>query len=295
MLKTVFGMVLACITSFSLTLAQADGACDEKVFDDGTVAGAFYVEGSNCIMARRFEGSLSPVGMEWGEINTNSFGEPFHPWPDTGYDSIEISIWEEDPGTNMPKYPSIWTTTTIPSDSPAVVRVYPPDTILSGTDIIFLGMRNPLAPDRAEGLNHDAQRDFGGTLLSTDGGLSWMDYEAYGDWHIRACLIYPHGVEQAVESRSLACRLCPVVPNPFRLRTTLRYSIPSGGSEVKVVIYDLSGRIVQILADGHARAGSHLATWDGRNESGEPMPSGIYLCRMQAGKYAATEKIVFVR
>lgn len=295
MLRILLGLVLACFTSFSLGVARADASCDEKVFDDGTVAIAFYIGASTGIMARRFEGSSSPVGMEWGEINTNSFGEPFHPWPDTSYDPIEISIWEEDPGTNMPIYPPIWTTIVTPSDSPPAVRVYPPDTILSGTSIIFLGMRNPLAPDWAEGLNADGERDFGGTLISSNGGLTWEDYEVYGDWHIRACLIYPQGTEEGLGLWSLACRLWPAVPNPFRANVSLRYSVPPGGSEVRVVVYDLSGRILQTLVYEYAEAGSHLARWNGRDKSGDPVPSGIYLCRMQAGTYTATEKVVLVR
>lgn len=122
--------------------------------------------------------------MEWGEINTLSFGEPLYPWPDTVYDPIEISIWEEEPGTGFPKYPPIWTTIATPSDSPTAVRVYPPGTILSMTNVIFLGTRNPLAPDCVEALNMDQERDFGGTIWSLDGGVTWEQSTFGADWHI---------------------------------------------------------------------------------------------------------------
>ena len=294
MLRAFLGLML-CIAASSICFGQADSLCDEKIFDDGTIVNAFYMVESTAVMARRFEGSFAPVGMEWGEINTLSLGEPFYPWPDTGYDPFEISIWEEEPGTGFPKYPPIWTTVVTPSDSPSVVRVYPPDTILAGTNIIFLGMRNPLAPDRAEALLTDNWRHFGGTIWSRDGGLTWEEQSFEGDWHIRACLIYLQGIQEVVGLSPVVCRLWPPSPNPFRRATTVRYSIPPGGGNVKVSVYDLSGRLVRTLVDDHTSAGYHRATWNGRDIGGGLVPSGIYLCRMEAETYIATEKIVFLR
>jgi hypothetical protein len=294
MSRVVFWLVLSCLLVPSSSLAQTDSLCDEKVFYEDTIGNSFYFSDSSYIMARRFVGSSSPVGMEWGEINTLSLGEPLFPWPDADYDSFEISIWEEEPGTGLPKSPAIWSIMVFPTDSPAAVRVYPPATVISPTNIIFLGMRNPKAPDHAEGLNTDVRRDSAGTIISSDFGVSWSPYNVYGDWHIGACLIYPQGTQEAIDGVSLSERLSPAIPNPFANNTTLRYSVPFGG-RAGVKVYDLAGRCVRALVDGYVSAGSHVVTWDGSNQAHEPVSSGVYLCRMEARRYVGVEKLVCVR
>jgi hypothetical protein len=294
MSRVVLWLLLSCLLVPSSSLAQTDSLCDEKVFDDGTIGNSFYFSDSSYIMARRFVGSSSPVGMEWGEINTLSYGEPYFPWPDADYDSFEISVWEEEPGSGLPKFPAIWSIMVFPTDSPAAVRVYPPDTVISATNIIFLGMRNPKAPDHAEGLNTDVHRDSAGTIISSDFGVTWSPYTPYGDWHIRACLIYPQSTQEAAPAPAPLCRLSPAIPNPFQSSTALEYSVPCGG-RVNMRVFDLAGRCVNVLVDGYVSAGSHVVTWDGSNQAGEPVSSGVYLCRMEAGRYVGVEKLVCVR
>lgn len=296
MLRALFGLML-CIAASSICFAQADSLCDEKIFDDGTIVNAFYMVESTAVMARRFEGSFGPVGMEWGEINTLSFGEPFYPWPDTGYDPVEITIWEEEPGTGFPKYPPIWTTVVTPSDSPTVVRVYPPDTILAATNIIFLGMRNPLAPDRAEALDTDNWRHFGGTIWSRDGGLTWEEQSFEGDWHIRACLIYLQGIAEDKTNNRISIanfRLFQNSPNPCTEFTIINYQLPEP-THTTLRIYDTSGRMLKTLVDGQMESGHHRAHWNGRDGSGNLVPSGVYFYQIKAGDYTAAQKLLMVR
>ncbi len=59
---------------------------------------------------------------------------------------------------------------------------------------------------------------------------------------------------------------------------------------MKVVIYDLLGRQIAILADGNLPSGRHDIIW----EAGD-LPSGLYLCRVKAGDVSATEKITLLR
>lgn len=271
------------------TVARPGDACDEKIFDDGTIANAFYFTDSVWIMARRFDGSASPVGMEWGEINTISLGDPFYPWPDPTYDPIEITVWEGDTGNELPVYPPIWTTVVTPSDSPSVVRVYPPDTILSSSSIIYLGMRNPQHPDRAEGLCVDGHRDFPGTYRSTDGGLTWQVDSGFGDWHIRACLIYRDAVEEELETRLPSCRLFPAAPNPFSRSTVIRYSLPTA-CHMNLCVYDVTGSLVETLVDGDQDPGVFQVQWGGKGQ-----PDGIYFYRLRAGDFAETRKLVLLR
>ncbi len=79
-------------------------------------------------------------------------------------------------------------------------------------------------------------------------------------------------------------------PNPFRAATSLSYALPKAGP-VRLSIFDLSGRRVRELVDQVVGAGVYQASWDGRDEGGRLLPSGIYYCRLEAAGDAANEKV----
>jgi hypothetical protein len=84
-------------------------------------------------------------------------------------------------------------------------------------------------------------------------------------------------------------------PNPFDEETTLTYTLGSE-REVTVALYDVLGRRVRTLVDGETReAGLHRTRWRGENPYGEPVGSGVYFVRMEAGDFTATQKVVLVR
>lgn len=79
-------------------------------------------------------------------------------------------------------------------------------------------------------------------------------------------------------------------PNPFRAATSLSYALPKAGL-VRLSIFDLTGRRVRELVDQVVGAGVYQASWDGRDEAGRPVASGIYYCRLEAAGDAANEKV----
>jgi hypothetical protein len=83
-------------------------------------------------------------------------------------------------------------------------------------------------------------------------------------------------------------------PNPFRGSLDLTYAIPRKGNAT-VRIHDLSGRLVRTLADAAMDAGIYSVTWDGRDEQGRDLPSGVYLCRLQAGHERRSLKLTLLR
>ncbi|MFH1680434.1 MAG: FlgD immunoglobulin-like domain containing protein, partial [Candidatus Eisenbacteria bacterium] len=91
-----------------------------------------------------------------------------------------------------------------------------------------------------------------------------------------------------------ALRLDPNRPNPFNPRTSLVFSL-SKESRARLSIYDVSGRLVQNVADGVFAAGSHTVVWDGRDQSGRPAASGVYFARVEASGLAEARKIVLLR
>ena len=60
-------------------------------------------------------------------------------------------------------------------------------------------------------------------------------------------------------------------------------------------MFNLAGQQVATLAEGHREAGAYAVNWDGRDERGKEMASGIYLYRLQAGEQVETHKLVLVR
>ena len=88
-------------------------------------------------------------------------------------------------------------------------------------------------------------------------------------------------------------------PNPFNPETWIPYHLAKP-AEVTVTIYAADGRLIRTLALGHQRAGvyqdkSRAAYWDGKNELGEPVASGVYFYTFTAGDFTATRKMLIIR
>ena len=93
--------------------------------------------------------------------------------------------------------------------------------------------------------------------------------------------------------------LLPNYPNPFNPETWIPYHL-ARGAEVTITIYDTKGTPVRRLALGNQAAGHYAARgkaayWDGRNEDGEAVASGIYIYQFRAGDYAASRRMVIVK
>jgi hypothetical protein len=86
----------------------------------------------------------------------------------------------------------------------------------------------------------------------------------------------------------------PNYPNPFNPSTTIRYDIPTT-QEIRLAVYDVHGRLVRALVDGVESAGVHEVTWEGRNNRGEEVASGVYFVRLSGGGQIATGKIVLAK
>jgi hypothetical protein len=101
------------------------------------------------------------------------------------------------------------------------------------------------------------------------------------------------GVPDGPARASLA--LYQNAPNPARPTTGISYDIPTGGSEVSLEIFDVDGRLMRVLVSGTQPAGRHVATWDGRDDSGRPVSSGFYLYRLTGPEFEETRKMVLAQ
>jgi len=83
-------------------------------------------------------------------------------------------------------------------------------------------------------------------------------------------------------------------PNPFNPSTTLHYVLPQP-QRVYVAVYDVRGTLVRVLADEQQAPGAHAVPWDGRDASGNPLASGVYMYRVLADELEAHGRIVMVK
>ncbi len=73
-------------------------------------------------------------------------------------------------------------------------------------------------------------------------------------------------------------------PNPFNMQTVIRYDVPQM-ADVSIAVYDARGEKVRDLVNAAMPSGQHTVSWNGTGETGQVMPSGIYIVRMHAGAY----------
>jgi len=83
-------------------------------------------------------------------------------------------------------------------------------------------------------------------------------------------------------------------PNPFNPTTTIQYGLPEDAS-VSLTIYDIQGNEIITIDNGLRQAGWYHHTWNGLNDNGQPVSTGLYLARLQAGSYSRTIKMVYLK
>ncbi len=93
----------------------------------------------------------------------------------------------------------------------------------------------------------------------------------------------------------LAFRLYPTAPNPLVVgRTTVAFDLPQSGA-VRVLMYDVAGRLTRTLVDGTLPAGQHRQAWDGTGDDGHRVAAGIYFLHVNTEKLRAQQKIVVLK
>ncbi len=84
-------------------------------------------------------------------------------------------------------------------------------------------------------------------------------------------------------------------PNPFNPSTQIRFAVPVGGAQVRLAVFDLAGHRVRILMDEFRAEGSCRRHWDGRDDTGTEVASGIYFALLEAGGTTVCRKMQLIR
>lgn len=130
---------------------------------------------------------------------------------------------------------------------------------------------------RSLALHHSSGRSFAGT-----NGRGVFRYEQ------------PTAVNEIASEMPLSFELVQNYPNPFNPSTTIKYDVAQP-VEVKLLIHDMLGQHVRTLVDQTQQAGRYAVVWDGRNEQGQPVASGVFIYQIQAGSFVQSRRMALVR
>jgi hypothetical protein len=142
-------------------------------------------------------------------------------------------------------------------------------------------------------------------LLPPDAPGEYVDTTVWpGTWYwyeLRAAM--PDGSEESVGSGPLAVetqgrlvtKLRGVSPNPFRATATVTHETATTAVRTRIAVYDVSGKVVRVLTDAPARPGRHEVTWDGTNEDGHRVASGVYFFALESGEVQDRQSVVLLR
>jgi len=101
------------------------------------------------------------------------------------------------------------------------------------------------------------------------------------------------GTEVGQVSESVAL-LNRAYPNPFSTATVYNYRVVGASSAVEVGVYNVAGRLVKSLVQSTLPAGRHTATWNGLDEGGARVPSGVYFVRARYGTELKQQRVIYL-
>lgn len=160
----------------------------------------------------------------------------------------------------------------------------------------------------------------GGISMSVDGGMNWTEIDSgmttthtirlaidtttnslyagtYGGGVF--CYTFSSGIEgEHLHNFLLTADLIQISPNPFTQETVIELAVNSlqfTGKNRQLEIYDLSGRLVKSFLISNCQSPIARVVWDGTDQIGKKVASGIYFCRLQVGDFKTAEKLILLR
>jgi subtilisin family serine protease len=190
------------------------------------------------------------------------------------------------PGLNV-------TTTTYPGGGYTTTSGTSLSTPIVAGVMALVAQANPnLTPEQMSMVLQTTATDLGAPGKDTSYGAGQVDAVAA---ILAAQQIQSTGVVRGVENAAVSrLTLEQNQPNPFPRSTTLTFSVPVGG-RVSLEIFDVSGRLVRTLEQGQRSAGRHTVNWDGRDNAGALVSSGVYLCRLSAAGEVVSRRMAMIR
>jgi len=205
-----------------------------------------------------------------------------------GVDSFYVHIWDAN-GNDVVTPILAHQDTSDPNLSWTVVDLRPYEIyVFPGTDL-YVGYTT-MPGDSVPAILLDTPTNFNHSYALQSGAWQLINWDLF----IRVLTEKTTEVHEGLTALPKVFMLGPNYPNPFRGQTVIKYALPKD-AHVTLEIYDISGRKVKTLVNGFEKAGWKTAVWNGTNDRGEKVKSGIYFYRMKAGDFLKTRKMVYVK
>lgn len=238
------------------------------VYTEGSGTGRLAVDAVGCVLSSDCDTVPVPATVGVCDIN----GTPDNP---------EAAQWE---GV-LVRVDSVLVSADLGPGSWAVIP-YAGNTGCSEQDTLIIG---------TSALNPHTQPDVGDSLVAVMGILEL----AAGEYSLNprgdSDILFPDvaGVRQDPTAFEVA-RLAQNQPNPFSPPTTISFTL-SRNAYVRLKVFSASGKLVRTLVDGAISLGEHTAEWDGRDDQGKPVASGVYFYQFKVAGQTQTRGMVLVR
>jgi hypothetical protein len=215
-----------------------------------------------------------------------------------GHNSYPIAIGGPTPGWEPDNYGCNYITMNNPGGGgDGLLISYDGPSLLSMGNYVFVNYRgsggafneygeiplNPWGVGELTVEGWDNMQYVGLVVANTDASADDMNYDYDAEQ-----------VETGIEGSSVLA-LKAASPNPFAETTSIAYSVPTGGGLVDIVVYDVNGREVRTLVHENKGGGTGSIVWDGLDNSGERVASGVYFAKLDVDGLTASGKLIMLK
>jgi hypothetical protein len=328
--KLLFFIVSVCVLLFAGSLSAQTWSLSIAVSDSSPVSVDLTAEGQidwvswarstddvalrdrksgvdSLIFITAIDTALDPDGFEIEE--PFSYGPEGHPFtwsdgtPTQSPDAAQGGIWMPSPGNGFQ--------ITVPSStSPQVLKVYTGvwyATVRMVAHLSDFGAEDAMWEDSFTEADDANARE---TVINFQSGVpgqtltvEWLVienldqvYEGWGNVTFRAVAL-SSGTTDIEESQGSILKdyeLDQNYPNPFNPSTNIRFTLQKN-EDVNLIVYDISGKVVNTLVNDKLSLGQHTVTWNGMDHNGQLVPSGVYLYQIRTATYTETRKMMLLK
>ncbi len=292
-----------------------------NMFGDATGDGMVNIGDGVYLVAYVFKGQRPPIPVEAGDANTDAtvnvgdivyiINYVFHSGPPPDY-SKAAAIREpvyytvEEVATERGRQLQLLIDSDIPlggvqfeiPDPAGFISLSSPETgrLVSGMDIHYgntgRAHRFGIFDMDGAGLIEAGQGDIFRVNCDGFNVVELQDLQVFDEYGNEMAVKY--GIRQKVEVLPQYYDLAQNYPNPFNPATTIKYSIVNPGA-VELTVFNVLGQTVKELVNGNQNAGQYSVIWDGTDDKGDQVATGIYFYRLKTDEYTHSRKMALIK
>ena len=244
--------------------------------------------------------NINATNNWWGTTSESEIQTMIYDWfDDSSLGIVDYSPYLTTPDTIAPPIPPIgMDTLAVWEDSVSIFWLPSPIGDLAGYKVYFDSDLSGFPYSDTVDVGLDTTHTLTNLTIGTTYYISVTCYDNSGEesWYSREIEVIPGGVgvDENVLPLHKSFYLSQNYPNPFNPETTISFSIPQD-SKVELSIYNIKGQKVKILAKRDFEKGIHKVIWNGKDENGKPISSGIYFYKIKVKDKMISKKMLLLK